>query len=135
MSLNATVSWSPPPIQALNYSNCTAGSAFLASSVNLNVTQDIGYSATFNFLRSLVPSNWTDNNPSDGELLVWLESWSNDTITEVFDTTYDTIASQCDREICPFLQLEGDPDLAGIGVSLDAQIPGDIHSEAHGQDH
>lgn len=124
MSLNSTINWSPPPIQTLNYSNCTASSAFWASSVNLNTTQDIGYTATFNFLRSLVPSNWTDLNPTNGELLVWLESWDDNTKYGIFNASFDELPN-CHGEICPFLQLEGDPDLAGIGVSLHVQFPGD----------
>lgn len=117
MASNLTVSWSPPPLTELNYTNCTAASAYVASSVTLNKTLDIGYYATFNFLRSLVPLNWTDY-PSDGDLLLWFESWDLETDNEVFNKSL-VMVEQCGRGICEFLPLEGDPDLAGIGVSLD----------------
>lgn len=123
MDLNSTVSasWSPPPISALNFSDCTAASQFYADSLvaHYDETVDIGYSVTFNFLRSLVPSNWTDSEVTDGELQLWYQSWDEDTLGDIYDRTADTAIGRCNREICQFLPLEGDPDLAGIGVSLD----------------
>lgn len=110
-------------------------SAYFASSANLNSTNDVGYIATFDFLRSLVPSNWTDGDPKDGELLVWIESWNESTLNGVIDNTVNEIYNKCDRAICPFLQLDGDPDIAGIGVSLDAHFLGVSHIDLQGQDH
>ena len=110
MSLNSTISWTPPPISALDYTNCTAMSAYFASGANLNTTNDFGYYASFNFLRSLVPSNWTDDDPRDGELLIWAESWNESTQNDVINTTVNAIRNRCGRQICPFLQLDGDPE-------------------------
>lgn len=110
-------------------------SAYFASSANLNSSNDVGYTATFDFLRSLVPSNWTDTDPKDGELLIWIESWNESTQNGVIDKTVNAIYGNCDRQICPFLQLEGDPDIAGIGVSLDAHFPGVSHIDLREQHH
>lgn len=123
MDLNSTVSasWSPLPISELNFSDCTAASAFYADLLvsHYDETVGISYSVTFNFLRSLVPSNYTDFELTDGELQLWYQSWDEDTRGDIYDKTADTAIDGCHREICQFLPLEGDPDLAGIGVSLD----------------
>lgn len=117
MTLNSTVSWSPPPVGALDFSNCTAQSAYFASLVTFDEAQDSGYLARFDYLRALVPSNWTDHRLTDVELLLWYESWDNQTDSDIFYTTAYNVEYECERKVCEFLPLEGDPDLAGIGVS------------------
>lgn len=138
MDLNASVSasWSPPPVSELNFSDCTAASAFYADYlVSYNdETFDVGYSATFNFLRSLVPSNWTQFELTDGDLLLWYQSWNESIRDDILNATAATAVSGCKREMCGFLPLEGDPDLAGIGVSLDAQFSTNIWDDIQEQE-
>ncbi|KAH8753566.1 hypothetical protein F5883DRAFT_191208 [Diaporthe sp. PMI_573] len=114
MALNSTTPWSPPPTSALSVSNCTAISAFYASGMAYRETSDVGYEASFNYLRSLIPSNWT--SPTDGQLLTWADSWDEKTSTRVVNESVNMVQYGCDQEICHYLQLEGDPDLAGIGM-------------------
>ncbi|KAG6358269.1 hypothetical protein INS49_014153 [Diaporthe citri] len=120
MDLNSTVSssWSPPPISELNFSDCTAASTFYADYLISYTDEmfDVGYSATFNFLRSLVPLNWTQVELTDGDLLLWHQSWDESTRDDILNTAADTAVHGCKREMCGFLPLEGDPDLAGIGM-------------------
>lgn len=35
----------------------------------------------------------------------------------IWSEVYDAVENQCDGEVCEFFPLEGDPDLAGKGVS------------------
>lgn len=119
MTLNFTSSWSPPPnISDLEFSNCTAGSIYFATIITNEETSDLGYEATFNLLYSLLPPNWA--RPTKAELMVWQQSWDAYTREYVVNTTADMVEFDCDREICRYLPLEGDPDLAGLGVSTEA---------------
>lgn len=86
------------------------------------------------FLRSLDPSYWTGKGrPEDWELLQW---WDSQLQAESYGTIYDYISDasafvqdQCDRQaVCNYIHLEGDPDLAGIGVSFNARVCRDTYS-------
>lgn len=118
MALNFTSTWSPPPISDLEFSNCTAASIYFATGVINEETSDIGYDATFNLLYSLLPPNWS--RPTETELMVWQDSWDQYTRDSILNTTANMVEFDCDREICRYLPLEGDPDLAGLGVSTEA---------------
>lgn len=112
-----TTSWFPPSLSELHLSDCGTAGAWLADDphyVNLTTVVDL--------LRSLVPLNWT--NATQENLLLWYDKWDehygdgswNTAISEITDFVRDG----CHGAICPYLQLEGDPDLAGIGVSDEA---------------
>lgn len=128
MAMNSTEPWVPPPESAVHVNNCTAASAIFASGVGYGETSDWGYEANFNFLRSLIPSNWT--SPTDGQLLVWSESWDDSMSSRIAHEMLDMVRSKCNRQVCDYLQLEGDPDLAGIGVS-DGNLSGVIWGDPH----
>lgn len=73
------------------------------------------------FLRSLLPSNWTDYEPQNWTLLHWWETQNITTFGNIYENARSLVFDQCDRAFCDFLSLEGDPDLAGIGVSFAAK--------------
>lgn len=94
----------------------------------------VNYTTVVDFLRSLVPPDNTDSfHPTKGDLMVWLDNWGdysayygakgNDIWENIVKETSDILWKDCHREICPYLHLEGDPDLAGIGVSIDTHLP------------
>ena len=116
-SLEYTDSWSVPDPSNITFNNCTAISAFYATSLTAKTKADLNYTALFEFLDSLIPRTWTDK-PSEGELLVW---WEDDSYwaEESLNTGVTTRMNECGSlSVCPFIHLEGDPDLVGIGVSL-----------------
>lgn len=118
MALNVTTSWSAPPVAALDFSDCTAAGAYYADGPTY-----INYTTVLSLLRSVVPRNWIDNSPSDGQLLLWYENLTEQEYVDFINRTSDLVFYGCHREICPFIQLEGDPDLAGIGVSYHTSSP------------
>lgn len=117
-----TTTWTPPPPSWLVFSNCDVASAWLASYSAMYVEGDLswdGVSLTLatNYLRSLVPRNWT--TPSDAALLLWYHQRTGGLAhgNVTYQAMIDFPTNQCRREICPYLKWQGDPDLAGVGVS------------------
>lgn len=121
---NATVSvqWTPPPAAWLVYNNCSAGAQWLAA-YSSNYKNDViswtGVSMDLvsNYLRSMIPSNWT--RPTDAELLAWYQQRSGglEQGGVAYTAMIDFVLDDCDHAICSRLEWQGDPDLAGVGVS------------------
>lgn len=118
----SAASWTPPPISWMVFDNCDVASAWLASYSAMYVEGDISWDGVSmnlakNYLRSMVPRNWT--TPSDADLLLWYHQRTGG--LEYGNLTYNAMIdfpmSNCSKEICPYLKWQGDPDLAGVGVS------------------
>lgn len=122
---NATVSvsWTPPPPEWLVYDNCSAAAPWLARYSSMYENGDLSWTGVpielaVNYLRSMVPANWT--RPTDADLLTWYEERTAGlesggvTMTAMIEFPLST----CGEELCHRLQWQGDPDLAGVGVSL-----------------
>lgn len=118
-------SWVAPPSERLSWEDCSAiGNYVAAAARGLNQRFDqIPVNTTVAFARSLVPADWPFSPPSPATLLIWAWSWQNATSPDheitgkAWSFTYT-----CAREVCEQLEVEGDPDLAGIGVSLASYI-------------
>lgn len=130
-----------PHFSKLNTSvNCTATTDYFADNVVLMAEGHYlsnykpGDSGIItNWLISTIPDDWTGlQNVSDmtGILTVWFEgAWQNDTYLEnlteaeraayvvMLDTTHGTAYTCDNRKICDKLDVSGDPDVSGIGVS------------------
>lgn len=66
-----------------------------------------------------MPADWLDSPPTPATLLIWAWSWQNATSPENAITGKAwSMVPICTRQVCEQLEVEGDPDLAGIGVSL-----------------
>lgn len=114
-----STSWVPPPFERLNWSDCSAIGNYIAAAALEQRFDHIPVNTTVTFARSLVPADWPESPPTQATLLIWAWSWLNETspdnaITgQAWNFTY-----ACTHEVCDQLKVEGDPDLAGIGVSL-----------------
>lgn len=86
--------------------------------VNGNILWDgVSIELAINYLRSMVPSNWT--TPTDSDLLTWyqLRTGGLNRGNVTYKAMIDFPLTNCSQEICPYLRWQGDPDLAGVGVS------------------
>lgn len=111
-------SWVPPPFERLDWSNCHAIGNFVAAAGMEQRFDHIPVNTTVPFARSLIPADWPDSPPSPATILIWAWSWQNTTSPENAITGAAWgMAPTCTRQVCAQLQVEGDPDLAGIGVS------------------
>lgn len=133
MSVALNASWVPPPQSQWNFSNasCVQYSAFLSYLLSGDIEKvdnfynTVPVGTAMDFMKSMVPTNWTPQ-PSEKDLFLWYEafasgdgSWSDDTQTLVFNITFD----ECGSTICPYLDWNGDADLSGIGVRLNPLYP------------
>ncbi|KAL2286342.1 hypothetical protein FJTKL_07116 [Diaporthe vaccinii] len=110
-------SWAPPPFEILNWSDCYAIGNFVAAAGLEQRFNRIPVNTTVPFARSLLPADWPDSPPSPATLLIWAWRWQNTTSPENAITgTAWSMASTFTRQVCAQLKVEGDPDLAGIGM-------------------
>lgn len=121
-SVNA--SWEVPPQSWLNISDCNAISPWIAhifviasgtASSDAPGPDDIPVRIVIDFLRSLVPSNWTQ--PTDGDLLVWYLDFFGYIDDDRLQGIGMFSLQNCGPMVCPNLGFSGDSDLSGIGVS------------------
>lgn len=134
-------SWKDPPFGVLRYdSDCDSATNYHANRIldvntgdflNNNMLGDLGY--LLSYLDSVVPGDW---NPAPGTnisdilylegLFDWyVEVWGNDSLSPENQTAYGTFlensanfAYTCDNQsICNKLDIKGDPDVSGRGVS------------------
>lgn len=126
---NPNTSWVPPPLEKLEWSDCYAIGNFVAAAGMEQNFDRIPVNTTVPFARSLVPAGWPDSPPSPATLLIWAWSWQNTTSPEhdITAKAWD-MASNCTLQVCAQLKVEGDPDLAGIGVSRGPQILSEDYS-------
>lgn len=123
--LSLNTSWEIPPQSWLNISDCEAISPWIAhvfviasgaATSSGSGQDDIPMKVIVEFLRSLVPNNWTQ--PADGDLLLWYL----DFFTYIDEDKLQNIGmfslQNCGPKVCPNLGFSGDSDLSGIGVSL-----------------
>lgn len=127
MSSNSTTPWSPPYYQKFNFSDCPAAGGFIANWFIAPNISAMDVDVILQFLRSLDPPYRPGKGPEGWELLQWwdsqLELESLDTIYYLVNNASDFVQYQCDRQtFCNNIQLEGDPDLAGIGVSFNTRV-------------
>ncbi|KAI7775418.1 hypothetical protein LA080_006841 [Diaporthe eres] len=118
--VNAT--WSPPPVAWLNFSNCSAATAWLAAYGQLyedegSLWDGVSFDIVIGYLGSMIPRNWT--RPTDANLLVWYheKNYFRDNNALLMDMINFPL-SNCSAQVCPKLQWEGDPDLTGVGAML-----------------
>lgn len=126
---SVNTSWEVPPQSWLNISDCNSISPWIAhifviasgSEIsNASRNNDIPMRVVVDFLRSLVPSNWTQ--PADGDLLLWYLDFF-DYIDEDRLQGIGMFALQnCGPKVCPNLGFSGDSDLSGIGVSQSSRF-------------
>ncbi|KUI53129.1 hypothetical protein VP1G_00371 [Cytospora mali] len=122
-------SWELPPTSQLNISDCNAIAPWvayyivLASQSNssmpfLTWEGNTPVNVVLDFLRSLVPNNWTQ--PTDGDLLLWYIDFHNYLLTdiEVLGKMAILSVNDCGSKICPNLDFSGDSDLSGIGMMI-----------------
>lgn len=121
---NATVSvsWTPPPPEWLVYDNCSAAAPWLARYSSMYENGDLSWTGVpielaINYLRSMIPANWT--RPTDADLLTWYEERTGglESGGVTMAAMVEFPLSTCGEELCHRLQWQGDPDLAGVGVS------------------
>lgn len=121
-SVNA--SWEVPPQSWLNISDCNAISPWIAhifviasgtASSDASGHDDIPVRIIVDFLRSLVPSNWTQ--PADGDLLLWYLDFFDYIDGDRLQGIGMFSLQNCGPKVCPNLGFSGDSDLSGIGVS------------------
>lgn len=110
-------SWVAPPDDWLTFTNCTAAAYWMATFTDQNYydTQyhDAPMIATYDYVMSVMPLNMT--LPDFGQALSWYDYLDgNSTVWENF---YYFPILDCPVELCQQLRWDGDPDLAGIGVS------------------
>lgn len=122
-SVNA--SWEVPPQSWLNISDCNAISPWIAhifviasgtASSDASGHDDIPMSVVVDFLRSLVPNNWTQ--PADGDLLLWYQDFFEYIDEDKLQGIGMFALQNCGPKVCPNLGFSGDSDLSGIGVSI-----------------
>lgn len=133
MSSNSTTLWEPPHYPMFNFS-CAPTSAFVANLIIAPTILGMNLNFVLPFLRSLDNSSWTENLnvPEDWELLQWWHSQLhvdsgvvvfNKTAWDFIDAAAAFVEDHCDRQtVCNYVPLEGDPDLAGIGVSFQSCV-------------
>jgi hypothetical protein len=130
---NVSTGWTFPQWNQLSFENasCKAGTTWAAAVVSLMKANgslaNVPVVATADYLKSVVPSNWT-RSPTRTDLMAWyLEVVSNETsirrlpdrnqtwlwlIQHPLNTTY------CGYDICPQLGWKGDSDVSGIGMII-----------------
>lgn len=124
---NISTGWVAPHFAQLDFTNCTAATAWVAALYNgihsSMLQEDIPASLTLDYLKSLVPSNWT--TPTQTDLMGWyFEVLSNDKYAsnQEFNATTAMMIryplQECTMDFCRKLDWGGDPDVYGIGVSL-----------------
>lgn len=126
MSLAFNASWAAPLQSEWNFTaaSCVQYSAFLSYLLSGdlekvdNFYKSVPVGAALDFMRTMVPVDWTPQ-PSDKDLFLWYDAfasgddgWTNATQEAVFGITFE----QCGSTICPYLNWNGDADLSGIGV-------------------
>ncbi|KAG6355953.1 hypothetical protein INS49_015338 [Diaporthe citri] len=112
-------SWSPPNDSEFNINNCTAAGAFIANYYVAPNISDMRVDVVLPFLRSLDPSDWSGPEPQNWTLLQWWESQEHSDALQFIRHVRRLFSSRCHRaDYCKFLPLEGDPDLAGIGMMI-----------------
>lgn len=117
-------SWEVPPQSWLNVSDCNAISPWIAhvfviasgaAASDASGHDDIPVGIVVDFLKSLVPSNWTQ--PTDGDLLLWYLDFFDYIDEEKLQSIGMFSLQNCGPKVCPNLGFSGDADLSGIGVS------------------
>ncbi|ROV91073.1 hypothetical protein VMCG_09610 [Cytospora schulzeri] len=132
MAGRVEASWEIPPLSQLNISDCDAISPWMSyyyvlgsqgSIAGLSVsTWDGGtpVNIVLDFLRSLVPNNWTQ--PTNGDLLLWYLEFFPYVRTEPNLDTFEEMVQfatvDCGPKMCPSLDFSGDSDLSGIGMMI-----------------
>lgn len=92
--------------------NCSSTAQFLQAFYEIG---DVGWLATSRFLLdSLPPSVWLNMTrlDVDSALFSWFQS------ANVSRNVLDSAAAACRTQLCPLLHWDGEPDAAGIGVSI-----------------
>lgn len=117
-------SWAVPTQSWLNISDCNAISPWIAhifviasgtASSDASGHNDVPMRIFVDFLRSLVPSNWTQ--PAAGDLLLWYLDFFDYIDGDRLQGIGMFSLQNCGPKVCPNLGFSGDSDLSGIGVS------------------
>ena len=112
----AAAAWAPPPGSALRISNCSTAANWFASALNAaqdgTLRWDVPSGLTIKFLTSLIPDNYT--TPKASDVISWYYTMDDSLLDEVSKMVYD----DCGRQICNYLDWEGDSDISGVGVSV-----------------
>ncbi|KAI0159881.1 hypothetical protein GGR52DRAFT_166046 [Hypoxylon sp. FL1284] len=130
MAMNLSASWTPPPPSILNLGNCAAITDFLADQFVIASLDEEerevrrgDYGKITNFLTSMVPDDWSDERPSLDQLsLWWNDVWGNTTAPDdpeyidIYREIYNQGIYGCNHEICDKLDIDGDPDVSGLGM-------------------
>lgn len=128
--LNGFRTWESPSLADLDFSNCDAVSAFWGEFVNLIQHNSTGLNTTVgnlgkfaNYLETSVPRDWPPA-PHLSYLVIWYyNTWLSPSIRggeewTTFNENLDqSLYSDCLPELCNALDVAGDPDVSGAGVS------------------
>lgn len=146
LSFNSPLSWDnntwqSPALSQLNWSDCTAITDYFAEVINIlneNDSNDLlslgNLGKLFGFLDGVVPRDWP---PAPN--LLFMASWfmyvwenpyfENETeFTAAWDTLDYVLDNECRMELCGKLDIQGDPDVSGPGVSQPSYM---IHASPH----
>ncbi|KAK7751187.1 hypothetical protein SLS62_006871 [Diatrype stigma] len=122
--------WQSPALSQLDWSDCAAITDYWAEVINImneNDPNDLlslgNLGKLYAFLDGVVPPDW----PSPPNLL-YTASWfmyvwenpdfENDTdYNAVYETLSNVLDNECRMELCEKLNIQGDPDVSGPGVS------------------
>jgi hypothetical protein len=131
--MNHTVSatWTAPAYDQLDFSAaaCPSGAMWLGRVMvafsKLRIQEDVQIGVTAEYLKALVPANWSDP-PTPGGLLLWYTDFLSDmellrTAPEVNATVkrlWSFPLDECPEQVCQHLDWEGDSDVSGIGMMV-----------------
>ena len=84
--------------------------------INQQSGTDVGFSTLSAFLGAILPA--PVNQSSAGDLCDW---WAKSWVTNTNETSnfVTAIDAGCHQQVCDIVDWPGDPDIAGIGVSIE----------------
>ncbi len=115
-------SWGPPDPKTLSFSNCTlAVQFFLSYILEFNYPYEAGGAYLLNGLAPYLKNNSMPDPPLY-ELAHWYESLRGTNHSARFNSTLSAemvgwMEGHCAETLCPLLGWQGNPDVAGRGVS------------------
>lgn len=138
-AVNLSASWQAPGPSQLNITDCNTVVEYYADQISiigaggfLNNSKLGDMGVALAFLDAMVPDEWPGSNPSTENemidyyqnLMMWyFRVWENTTLMstpdyELVENNIQNLAYGCNLAICDKLEVKGDPDISGRGVSV-----------------
>jgi hypothetical protein len=117
MDLTLNISWIPPYVSNLSFSNCTLAGEWAA--VYWRSDTDLPLLAGVDLLRDGL-SGWLESQnfsrPTDMDILQWITKDVRNATWDLGETMDEFAYGSCRYEVCPRIGWQGNSDLAGRGV-------------------